>query len=389
MKCLVTGACRNFSAAASRCAHMMARGLAANKCIVDVVIGGLGDYYGKDHEGCTDYNFTCLAKSDGKPGSVLKHFRMMYNGIIENRWDLIVFYSVGVQFVPLVTLARRHGIKIVYVQGDHYVTLPGMSIKDRFKLSIINWIDRYLSTHADLNALAGTSVLAEYFLEQAPKTPIYVSYPPIDIDLFSLGDGDCFRKRYSLGNKLIIGYCGGVGSLEGVEVLIRAMRLVANIVPEAHLVIAGRLGDYDHALSQQIDYPKLVAELDITDRVTFTGFIDQTEVRGLLSASTLLTMPKLEHRRNAVAAPIKLSEYFASGTPVIATTVGDIGTRFHNGSELLFCIPGDSKDLSEKIVYLLNHPDVAQQIASNGQVYARKNFDYRTWGVDILNLLQK
>lgn len=389
MNCVVAAASRNFSAAASRCAHMMARGLAANGCSVDFIVGGRGDYPGKDHEGCTDYRFHCLATTEKQRGSPFAHFRMLYCGIIQKRWDVMVFYSVGVQFIPLISLARRHGLKIVYVQGDHYVPLQGMTVHYRAKLAVVNAIDCYLALRADLNVLTGTSLLGDHFRKQAPNVPFYLSYPPIDTDLFAEGDGAGFRSRYGLGDQKIIAYCGSIGSLEGVEVLIRAMRRVAQTHPHAHLVIAGKLGVYDHALSRQIDYPVLAAELGIADRVTFTGFIDEDGVRGLLQAAYLLVMPKLDHRRNAVAAPIKLSEYLAAGKPVVASTVGDVATRFNDGVELLFCDPGNFNDLAVKLSQLLDAPELALKIADEGHAYACKHFDYRSWGRDVLTLLER
>ncbi len=387
MNCLVTLACRNFSAPAVRCAHMMARGLAGNGCNVDFVVGGSGLYIGKDHEGCIDYHFHCLASTNEKRGSALAHFLMLRNGIINKRWDVIVFYSVGLQFISLISLARRHGIKIVYVQGDHYVPLPGMNTLDRGKLAIINIIDCYLSRRSNLNALTGTLLLSEHFHKQAPNVPIHLSYPPIDTDLFSKGDATKIRKYYGLLDKKIIVYCGSVGSLEGIEVLLNAMYIVSKSNTKTHLVIAGKLGVIDHALVQQIDYPKLAEDLGIFNRVSFTGFIDQNEVRGLLCAADLLIMPKLNHRRNAVAAPIKISEYLASGRPVIASMVGDIATRFQDGVELRFCVPGDSDDLAEKILQMLDEHEATKKIAANGQAYARQQFDYLTWGSQVLKLI--
>lgn len=389
LNCLVTIACRTFSAAASRCAHMMARGLAANGCNVDYVVGGRGDYLGKDHEGCTDYRFFCLAGTKERRGSVLEHYWMVHRGIMANRWDIIVFYSVGIQFIPLISLARRRGLKIVYVQGDHYVPLPGMGLPNRAKLGVINAIDRYLSRRSDLNALTGTSLLFEHYRNQAPAVPIHLGYPPIDTDLFSSGDTAGFRNHYNLNNLKLLVYCGGIGSLEGVEILIRAMPQVFESHPDAHLVIAGKLGVHDHALARQIDYPALADELRISSRITFTGFIGPNTVRGLLRAADILVMPKLDHRRNAVAAPIKLTEYFAAGRPVIASTVGDIPIRFRDGVELRFCAPGDSQALAEKVIELLNSPETAQQIGANGQAYARDHFDFRSWGREILARLEK
>jgi glycosyltransferase involved in cell wall biosynthesis len=379
--------CETFAAPAFRCAHMMARGLAGNDCEVDFVVGGMGLFLGTDHEECADYTFQCFASTPNAHRSFYKYYSFVKSGIIKKRWDVVLFYSVGLQFVPLVMYARRCGVKIIYVQGDHYVPLPGMNVLDRLKLFIINSVDVFMSRKSDLNALTGTSVLLEHYRKQAPVIPIYLSYPPIDVDLFSAGDSQKALSKYNLKDKLVIVYCGSVVSLEGIEIMLNAMRVVSQFSEQAHLVIAGKLDVVDYALSYKVDYKKISNELGIRDRVTFTDFIDQVAVRDLLSAANILLMPKLDHHRNAVAAPIKLSEYLASGRPVIASSVGDVSERFEDGIELCLCEPGDSSDLALKIIYMLDNPHIAEQIADNGQEYARKHFDYISWGKQVLNLL--
>jgi len=388
LNCLVTVACRNYQVSSFRCAHMMARGLAVNGCNVDFLIGGSGEFQGSDQEDCSDYQFYCLATRGEKKGSAFVHFQTLRSGIINKRWDIILLYSVGVQFLHVVSLAKQYGIKVIYVQGDQYIPLPGMLFRHRIKLKFINAINRYLSRHADLNVLTGTQLLADHFQQQAPNVPIHLCYPPIDTTLFSKGDHLGFRQRYGLKDKILIVYCGSVGSLEGVEVLIRAMRLVSKSISQAHLVIAGKLGVMDHALTEQVDYQALTENLGISSNVTFTGFLDHEEVRGLLRAADLLIMAKLDHRRNSVAAPIKLSEYLASGRPVIASTVGDIASRFKDGVELCFCHPGNSENLADKILEMIGSPEASERIAVNGQNYARNHFDYRSWGRDVLMHLQ-
>lgn len=387
LRCLVTLSCRNYSAPASRCAHMMAKGLSINNCAVDFIVGGNCDYPDEDYDPMDDYYYyNCISKNKNIIKADYDHYNEIRKGIIERRWDIILFYSVGVPFLPLILVAKKYNIKIIYVQGDHYVALSGMTWRHKIKLIIINYLDLYLSRNSNLNVLTGTKLLANHILNNAPNVPVYLCFPPINVDLYSggkTGNCECVKGR----DKTIV-YCGGVTSLEGVDVLIHSFALLQKKYSDVRLVIAGKLNVYDHALREQIDYEKLTVELKISHKVTFTGFIEQKKVIKLLKSASILVMPKRQHRRNAVAAPIKLTEYMASGRPVIASKVGDLENLFKDGEEIMLCEPGNIADLTDKLTILLESPELAEKIGANGKDYAIANFAYDSWGKKVLNMIK-
>jgi len=76
------------------------------------------------------------------------------------------------------------------------------------------------------------------------------------------------------------------------------------------------------------------------------------------------------------ASPIVLREAFASGRPVIATSVGDIPEIIEHRQNGLLIEPGDSKALAAAILEFICDPNLAAHCAANGLCYAAEHFSF-------------
>jgi len=76
------------------------------------------------------------------------------------------------------------------------------------------------------------------------------------------------------------------------------------------------------------------------------------------------------------ASPIVLREAFASGRPIIATTVGDIPEIIEHRQNGLLIEPGDSKALAAAILEFIRDPKLAAHCAANGLRYAQEHFSF-------------
>ena len=382
MRIAVTVASRTFSSAVARCSQMIAKGFAASGCQTELVVTG---NWKVDSQMLDDpYSFTCFAKTSKQNGSHLKYLRYMRKKISQRQWDALLVYSVGLSFPLLVSHARRKGIKILYFQGDRWEGDPSMPLRRRLKIATINAIDGYLARHADLITLGGSSLLRQHFERIAPGVKVFEQWTPTDTELFAKGDGDAFRKTHRLQGRKLIVYCGSIHALEGVDVLVKAMTYIRKRRDDATLVLAGRKLAHDILRDKAIDFVALSESLGLQGHVLFTGLLGLDEVRNLLHAANVLVMPKIDHKMNRVAAPIKLPEYLSSNKPVVASRVGDISKYLRDGQDVLFCKPSDPEDLADKILRLLDDPSLAERIGASGARVARERMDHRVWAQKVL-----
>ena len=118
------------------------------------------------------------------------------------------------------------------------------------------------------------------------------------------------------------------------------------------LVVGG--GDLHNALVE------LARELGITDKVTFTGLIDDVD-------SVYQTLDVLVQPSDTEGTPRTVVEAMAHGVPVVATDVGDVAELLDHGRCGVLTRPGDVEGLTAAVAELLANPDQAQQLAKHGR----------------------
>lgn len=156
---------------------------------------------------------------------------------------------------------------------------------------------------------------------------------------------------------------------KGLPTTLRAFARFADAFPESRLTLAGN-GPLETPLRQ------LAGELGIADRVEFTGFLEQAELRRRLYESHLFLHPsELGRDGNQEGVPNSLLEAMASGLPVFATTHGGIPEAVEHGVGGWLVAEGDHEALGRSLVECACAP---ARLAAMGQAAARSvaaNFD--------------
>jgi len=175
------------------------------------------------------------------------------------------------------------------------------------------------------------------------------------------------RERYNVARKYIL-YFGGFDSRKNVQRIIRSYAaLPAPLRAEYQLVIAGRLHLLGHPLYP--DPRPLVRELDLGDRIIFTGQIREQDKAPLYSGATLFVFPSLYE---GFGMPVL--EAMACGAPVITSrlsalpeVVGDAGALVDPYSE-----PAITETMGE----LLADPKRRSELGARARARSR-NFSWR------------
>ena len=151
-------------------------------------------------------------------------------------------------------------------------------------------------------------------------------------------------------------YVGGFNRHKNVLRLIEAMPAILSAVPDAHLAIVGRTtGD---RFWDNVDELKAGASKDarMSEKITFTGEIDDLDLAQLLNASDALVFPSLWEGFGLPAL-----EAMACGTPVLSSDRGSLPEVVGDGG--LYYDPASVDELTEATVSLLSNKALQAELS--------------------------
>ncbi len=156
---------------------------------------------------------------------------------------------------------------------------------------------------------------------------------------------------------------------KGTEYLIRAMRIVADAIPEARLTICG-----DGPLRASLE--QLTDSLNLTKNIQFAGWKTKPEVLDILARASVFVLPSVTSRDgDSEGLGMVFLEAMALQTSVIGTNHGGISDAIQNEGNGYLVKERDPQEIAEKIIFLLNNPSIASQMGLQGRNSVESNFD--------------
>ncbi|MGM9850106.1 MAG: glycosyltransferase family 4 protein [Bacilli bacterium] len=147
-----------------------------------------------------------------------------------------------------------------------------------------------------------------------------------------------------------IGFCGRIVEEKGIDVLLKAYKIVKQQIPDASLRIAG---NYKSVAGGSV-YPQLVdyIEKEKIDGVTFLGKVPEEDLAKFYSELGVFVLPSV----NSLEAfgMVQLEAMFC-GVPVVASDLPGVRTIVQNTKMGLISKISDEKDLAKKIIQVLKN----------------------------------
>jgi len=126
-------------------------------------------------------------------------------------------------------------------------------------------------------------------------------------------DREAVRRRYGIhAHEKLVLCVGRLVPQKGVEYLIKAVPLIAQRHRDAKFIIVG-----DGWLKSHLEY--LARSTEHGGKISFTGFISDSELAALLMSADVLVVPSIYEPFGIVAI-----EGMAAGVPVVATQIGGL-----------------------------------------------------------------
>lgn len=133
----------------------------------------------------------------------------------------------------------------------------------------------------------------------------------------------------------------------------------------------------------------IINQYQISDKLTFTGYLYRDQISDYLSKASLVVINKHPNPQNLYGFSTKLGEYLAAGKPVIITNVGEAMNWLKDGESAYIVEPNDTDSLAKAIVDAFRDPEKRKAIGKNGQRVCKENFDFRNYGEKIRMFFQE
>ncbi|MFH0926891.1 MAG: glycosyltransferase family 4 protein [bacterium] len=249
------------------------------------------------------------------------------------------------------TISRLTGIPFTFTAHAHDVFLDKTLLQEKIEaakavVSISNYNRQYL-----LDSYQGIS--------------------PVKIKVIRCGLGLTeweFLTDLRESKEAIIVSIGRLTKMKGFEFLIRACAWLKDRRLFKCQIIGG--GELD------IELQGLINHLELSDRVSLEGVLDNSKVRERLKTATAFVLPSIwDDQEGQEGIPLVLIEAMALGIPCLASKISGIPELIIDGKTGMLVSPKDVKGLSDRMLELLDNNGLRKRLSLNGRAKIENEFD--------------
>jgi phosphatidylinositol alpha-1,6-mannosyltransferase len=260
------------------------------------------------------------------------------------------------------------GCKIInYIHGEEVTSKAQYTFFGRSK-------EKYLNRADAVVAVSNFTRQALIGLTQTAPAKIEVIYNGVDLDRFRITERNPqLVAKYRLAGKRVLLSVGRLVPRKGIDRTIEAMPRLLRRYPDLHYLVVGD-GPYRGQLQQ------MVAGLDLGRHVTFTGPIDDDELRAHYALCDVFVLPNREMPDGDTEGfGLVFLEANACGKPVVGGRAGGVVEAVKDGANGLL-VDGESADsIAAAIERLLDDRTLYARLRQGGlEISHRSSWQLRT-----------
>jgi glycosyltransferase involved in cell wall biosynthesis len=215
----------------------------------------------------------------------------------------------------------------------------------------------FIRIYRSIPILVGSNFMQQLLHRNAIPLGLIEVLPPI------LLDHSCPEFAPAPDSRTML-FVGRLVPEKGLRQLIETLALLG---ADWELIVAGEGEERDACRA-------LAAQLNVSHKVKFVGWLSQSEMESLYQRSSLVVVPSLWPEPFGRVGP----EAFFHGRPVIAFAVGGTPDWLEDGVSGYLVPPGDFVQLRHRIQMLLESPERQVQMGNNARAQALK-----AWNADL------
>ncbi|OQY28405.1 MAG: hypothetical protein B6244_07335 [Candidatus Cloacimonetes bacterium 4572_55] len=315
-------------------------------------------------------------------GTQWKYLRALYSGyyatklylekprfdlIISTTWNIAMAPAFLFRGTPVKTIVVAHGLEVTRNMSD-------------LRLRLLAYTLRHSTMTVAVSRFTRDRIMSRIGLN--PDQTVVI---PNGVDLnrfYRIQGKNPLRTKLGLLDKKVILTLARIIERKGHDMMIRALPRVLEKYPNTLYLIAGRgRRDVIEGLKS------LSRELGLTDRVLFTGYVEDAEMNYYYNLCDVYVMVsrELTDKGDTEGFGITYLEANSCGKPVIGGNSGGVSDAIAHGQTGFLVDPEDVSQLTDKLLLLLSNPELADRLGRQGLERAQKFF---TWDHAVTRLLE-
>jgi PEP-CTERM/exosortase A-associated glycosyltransferase len=292
--------------------------------------------------------------------------------------DVLHAHSPSLNAIAALRAGKRFGIPVVYevrafwedAAVDH-----GTSSENGLRYRLTRALETYALKQADAVTTICEGLRKDIVARGVAADKVTVIPNAVDIEKFSMGGTPdlALKDQLGLGGSRLIGFIGSFYAYEGLDVLLRAVPKLVARMPDLRVLLVGG-GPQDAQLRQ------MAKDLNIADKVVFTGRVPHDQVNKYYDLLDVLVYPRLSMRLTDLVTPLKPLEAMAQGRILAASDVGGHLELIEDGKTGVLFGADDPDSLADKVGALLAAHDTWPHLRQAGRRYVETE---RNWKVSV------
>lgn len=360
--------------AATNRVHTYAKGFYENGINVHVI--SFGSRYNNAGKGMIDgiYFYHPFSQKKRSKYFIIRRWHNLkkYFNVISifkdiNKNEKIIATICYTQLLKTLTIAfilsKIIKFKTILERGEHPLQY--------YQNSFFRKIEGDIKIYLEIKLCNGITCISQYLIDFYNKRGVndkklFLVPSTVDTNRFLISNNALFPFQYIL-------YCGSLTLVkDGLHILIESFVRISEKYPKINLVIIGK----GITIEEEIKIKGLVSSLNIVKRVFFLGQLSRMEIPAYLNSAKILALARPKSMVADAGFPSKLTEYLASGIPLVVTEVGEIPVYLKDNENAFISQPDSVDDFTAKLDFVLSNYKLAKQVAIKGKELTKTIFNY-------------
>ena len=350
---------------------------------------GPGQPWRERHDTVQVYRFPTPPNANGLFGYVLEYgwamtvtFLLSLVVYFHKGFDVLHAHNPPDMFAFLAAFYKLFGKRFVFDHHDlcpemYYARFPGRG--NRILHRILLWCEHFsycLADHAIATNESYKALAIERHALPADRITVVRNGPALD-RLRPMQPMAEIRQKAPV----IIGYAGTMGFQDGVDCLLRALRHLHTDLgrKDFFCVLVGN-GDAMETLQA------LATQLQLTERILFTGWVESAAVPHYLSTVDICVAPEPSNPYNDRSTMIKIMEYMAMAKPIVAFDLPEHRASAHSAA--VYVPNNDEFAFAQALGALMDDPTCRRTMGTAGRQRVEHTLAWRHSVAPLLSVYQ-